>query len=667
MTPSAHPHPALKHLPVAETAPVLDRLVRMVAAVRPQDAGEVRALADRLLAEDGPALREALVARAEAEDAAGRNWMSVPWLLGYLAERRPLPLSTNVVFQVALGRDQPGGAVEDSFERAADVIRRAAAVHLTEARGETEPPVDARGSAIDPAQFACLNGGLREPGQHVDAFRAAEPGAARREVGLFVRGRLFAVPLTHDDGRLLGRAELASAVAQVVEQTRGGAGEAGGGDDGASGGVGSCGIGGGVVGGEPAFGALSALGSAHLAELLPALLQDEANAAVSERLRQMLFTVSLLDGETGTGAGTGAGAGAGDEANADGSDGGPDAVAGHDAAALLQGLTDPSLAWVYRPISYLHRLTDGWTAMHVEHSTVDGATLVEAVCRMQEAAVEATSQAARPAPGPAAEVSGQAGEADVVGKELAWTWPEQLRERATTLLDEAAERAAKLRVDVVRTRRPDVQAAGMKVSLDAVQQLVMALAQRIAFGRVRAHYESVDMREYRAGRTECLRPVTPELVALVEALAAGPVEGRAAVQWRELLVAALDAHRDWVKACKAGHGVDRHLFGLGLAAEAVQERSEALDELTGHPAVRQAREDFLSTTSIGSADQVVRYAFVPSVEDGFGVAYTPGEDWLEFTVSHWAGGAAEPERFLAALERAAECVDELLQAVGRVA
>lgn len=663
MTPSAHPHPALKHLPVAETAPVLDRLVRMVAAVRPQDAGEVRALADRLLAEDGPALREALVARAEAEDAAGRNWMSVPWLQGYLAERRPLPLSTNVVFQVALGRDQPGGAVEDSFERAADVIRRAAAVHLTEAHGETEPPVDARGSAIDPAQFACLNGGLREPGQDVDAFRAAEPGAARREVGLFVRGRLFAVPLTHDDGRLLGRAELASAVAQVVEQTRGGAGEGGGGDDGASGGVGSCGIGGGVVGGELAFGALSALGSAHLAELLPALLQDEANAAVSERLRQMLFTVSLLDGETGTGTGTGTG----EEANADGSDGGPDAMAGQDAAALLQGLTDPALAWVYRPISYLHRLTDGWTAMHVEHSTVDGATLVEAVRRMQQVTVEETSGNARPAPGTAAEVSGQAGKGDVVGKELAWKWPKQLREKATALLDEAAERAAELRVDVVRTRRPDVQAAGMKVSLDAVQQLVMALAQRIAFGRVRGHYESVDMREYQAGRTECLRPVTPELVALVEALAAGPVEGRAAVQWRELLVALLDAHRDWVKACKAGHGVDRHLFGLGLAAEAVQEKSEALDELTGHPAVRQAREDFLSTTSIGSADQVVRYAFVPSVEDGFGVAYTPGEEWLEFTVSHWAGGAAEPERFLAALERAAECVDELLQAVGRVA
>ena len=90
----------------------------------------------------------------------------------------------------------------------------------------------------------------------------------------------------------------------------------------------------------------------------------------------------------------------------------------------------------------------------------------------------------------------------------------------------------------------------------------------------------------------------------------------------------------------------------------------ALTALTGHPAVREAREDFLSTTSIGSAAQVVRYAFAPTVEDGFGVAYTPGEEWLEFTVSHWAGEAAAPERFPAALERAAELVDGMLKAAG---
>lgn len=626
---STSERPALKRLPVAETAEVMDRLVRMVAAVRPQEVEEVRALADRLLAEDGPALRAALLARKETEDAAGRNWMSEPWLQAYFAERRPLPLSTNVVFHAALGRDQPGGAVQDPIERAAELIWRAATVHLAEARGEAEPPVDARGSAIDPAQFACLNGGLREPGDPVDGFRAAEPGAARREVGLFVDGRLLALPLTHDDGRLLGRAELTAAVGRVLEQARDGRGADDGGD-------------------EPAFAAPSALGSEALAEVLPELLEDPENAAAYARLRQMLFTVTLLD-----------------------------EPAGDESEAIRRGLADPGLAWVYRPISYLHRLSDGWTALHAEHSTVDGATLVEAVRRMQEAAVEEGAVDSRTDAGHEATVSRQAEEGAVVGTELAWRWTPQLRATVTGLLGEVAATAADLRVDVVRTRWPDVQAAGMKVSLDAVQQLVMALAQRLAYGRVRGHYESVDMREHRAGRTECLRPVTPELVALVAALAEGPaeegaVQERSTGQWRELLVPALDAHRDWVKACKAGGGVDRHLFGLGLASEAGRDAAAwpapaALTALTGHPAVREAREDFLSTTSIGSAAQVVRYAFAPTVEDGFGVAYTPGEEHLEFTVSHWAGAAAEPERFLAALGQAAERVDALLKRVGQTA
>lgn len=634
---STSERPALKRLPVAETADVMDRLVRMVAAVRPQEVEEVRALADRLLAGQGPALRERLVVRAEAEDAAGRNWMSGPWLQGYFAERRPLPLSTNVVFQVALGRDQPGGVLEDPVLRAADVIRRAGAVHLAEARGQTVPPVDARGSAIDPAQFACLNGGLREPGAGVDSFRAAEPGAARRELGLFVDGRLFAVPLTHDDGRLLGRAELASAVGRVVKGVPGS-------EDASEG---------------PAFGAISALGSERLAELMPALLAEEENAATYERLRQMLFTVTLVDGVA---------EGAGCEVAETVSGGQTAEAVSADARAILRGLTDPSLVWAYRPVSYLHRLADGWTAMHVEHSTVDGATLVEAVRRMQD-----TDQAD--------EADGNTGGLHEP-VELRWSVPPALAARVEWLLEPVARRAAELRVDVVRTRRPDVEAAGMKVSVDAVQQLVMALAQRIAFGRVRGHYESVDMREHQAGRTECLRPVTPELVVLVDALAGDVVEQRSAGEWRQLLVAALDAHRDWVKACKAGGGVDRHLFGLQWAAaepagaggggsegavagpDGMSGGRRALEELTAHPGVQAAREDFLSTTSIGSAAQVVRYAFVPSVQDGFGVAYTPGEGHLEFTVSHWAGEAVGPERFLGALGQAADRVDAVLRRAG---
>ena len=113
-------------------------------------------------------------------------------------------------------------------------------------------------------------------------------------------------------------------------------------------------------------------------------------------------------------------------------------------------------------------------------------------------------------------------------------------------------------------------------------------AQHATYGRVRGVYEAVDMREYQAGRTECLRPVTPEAAAFVRALH----EGHAT---EELFRAALDAHRGWVKACKSARGVDRHLLGLAMMAERTGETSAFFES----PALAAVRHDFLSTTSIG--------------------------------------------------------------------
>ena len=65
-----------------------------------------------------------------------------------------------------------------------------------------------------------------------------------------------------------------------------------------------------------------------------------------------------------------------------------------------------------------------------------------------------------------------------------------------------------------------------------------------------------------------------------------------------------------------------------------------------------ARRDFLSTTSIGGADQVVRYCFAPSVPEGFGIAYTPLTDDGEFCVSFNALTAQRPNEFTANLTKA---------------
>ncbi|WP_408910693.1 choline/carnitine O-acyltransferase [Corynebacterium gottingense] len=71
-----------------------------------------------------------------------------------------------------------------------------------------------------------------------------------------------------------------------------------------------------------------------------------------------------------------------------------------------------------------------------------------------------------------------------------------------------------------------------------------------------------------------------------------------------------------------------------------------------------ARQDFLSTTSIGGADQIVRYAFAPTLPEGFGVAYTPLPKATEYCVSFNADTAERPEKFLRNLARAAELLWE---------
>ncbi|MDY6054541.1 choline/carnitine O-acyltransferase [Micrococcus sp.] len=652
----------MKPLPVPALDATLERLERAVAGV--VDDRTLAATRERIAAAHlagGPAQR-ALEAFAARQDAAGGNWMARAWLGDYLAVRDPLPLSTNVTFQVGGDFGAPG------IDRAARFLHRAAAVHLAQSRGRTVPEVDARGTVLDPAQWACLDGGLRHPRSEQDVLIPGPGVAEGREIGLIRAGRLFVVPAADDAGRPLPEAWFASAVRAVVEATEAdGATEAT-----AAGGAGEDGLGLGFV-------ALSVLGSRVLAAPLERLLEDEHNSAAYRRLAATLFTCTIVD----------------EPADVD-----------HGAAERLRRATvTPGRAWVYKPISYGVSLTDGWIALHCEHSTVDGATLVEVIRRIQAGAGEAgggpvSGTGPGSGNGPAlGEAPGPEVGAHVVLAELTWRVGEGLAAELRCALADYRERAARFRVDVVRVPRPDVSGLGMRVSADFLQQAVMALAQQRAFGRVRSVYESVDMREHVAGRTECLRPVTPAMAALAEVLADGVHSAQdddGAPTLRALFTQALDAHRDWVKACKSGAGVDRHLWGLGKAVEGTlagtsgraddrtkpsdssdsvngadapgsradhgpavvgEEAAAVVRALLADPGVRAAREDFLSTTSIGGAEQIVRYAFAPSVPEGYGVSYTPSEDEFEYCVSSWSGAR---EGFLAQLGPAAAVLAELV-------
>jgi hypothetical protein len=202
---------------------------------------------------------------------------------------------------------------------------------------------------------------------------------------------------------------------------------------------------------------------------------------------------------------------------------------------------------------------------------------------------------------------------------------------------------------IVTVPHPPADQLPFRISADAAQQLILTIAQLLTYGRARGVYEAVDMREYRAGRTECLRAVTPQAVKFASLLLSGNAT-------RQDLDDVLGAHRAWVKACKRGAGVDRHLLGLRFTVAAMEAEGQELTgtEFLTDPGVAATTYDFLSTTSIGGADYFVRYAFVPSVPEGFGISYTPQPESFEYCVTWHPSTADQPDGFLHALPQASD-------------
>lgn len=563
----------LKPLPVPPLDATLPALRHAVSAVADADtlAATERAIED-FQANQGPALQSALEAFAADRDAANSSWLADRWLRDYLTVRTPLQTTSNVGFQINLRTGTSG------LDRAVDILRALALVHLKQADGSMPEEIDGRGNPLDANQWRCFNGALRIPRPDCDEVTFSELGTASRSIGVIVDGHVFDLRITDEQGRLASREQL-RAILEVLRTNSDTAGS---------------------TTGDPAAPALdsrlSYLGSAALAEVpLPAETQAT--------LRDQLFALHLIDDAQAT------------------------------DADLLRDLTfAPGHAWVYKPLTYEINLASNFAAMHVEHSTVDGATLVEAVRRVQEA----VDSDAPTSPSADADVT----PADVAPLKLSPVTPAA----SIPTGDEYA-------VEIIEVPKLAKEELPFKFSADAMSQLILSIAQLLTFGHIRAVYEAVDMREYKAGRTECLRAVTPEAVAFAKQL----VAGKPTV---EALQEALNAHRNWVIGCKTGRGIDRHLWALSFTSE---KQSGAPLELLADPGVKAARTDFLSTTSIGSDAHIIRYVFAPTIPNGFGVNYTPKATSIEYCLTFNRDKAEQPEQFQANLTRAAELLADFLR------
>ncbi|MGB3762600.1 MAG: choline/carnitine O-acyltransferase, partial [Ornithinimicrobium sp.] len=355
----------------------------------------------------------------------------------------------------------------------------------------------------------------------------------------------------------------------------------------------------------PGFTAVSYLGSRRAAPYLERMLGDPHNQHVYAHLTQALFVVHLVR----------------DRADAN--------------EHLTRTAFLPGQAWTYTPITYQIGLADDFVGMHLEHSRVDAATL--------KATIELAQQV------PDAVQRAWDGEETARVESMEWSVPADLAEAVTRDLSAYAVEAEEFEVHRVRVPTPVPQDLSIRISDDALCQWMMLYAQRATYGRVRSTYEAVDLRHFQSGRTECLRSNTPEAVDLVEAM----IHGRAD---QTQLDAALRAHREWIKACKTGQGIDRHLTALGWMAAASGTTLPVLED-SGWD---RLTTDFLSTTSIGDQQQICGMAFAPTSAGGLGINYTPLGEEYEFLLTSRRSQRPEVQMFTEHLGRGAEALTQLL-------
>lgn len=568
------------YLPVPE---LTDTLQRYLETVRPfltdEEFARTTEVVEDFEANDGPKAQEALLRRADEQNEAGASWLTELWLATYLGGRTPLPLTSNVGFQLAWNEDDSG------IERAARLAHRLARVHLDHIRGEIEPLMSPRGQMLCMRQWSYTAGGIRRPHDGQDEIVPGSDDPADREIIVLHRGQAHAVQISDADGAVVSQGALREALHRIVAAA----------DDGSA--------------DEQPFAAWSYLGSDDAARYEAEALSDEHNAAVYERLVQAVFLFTLTDEPA-------------------------DAVEHLRATAF-----DYGHAWPNKPVTYSASLVDDYVGMHIEHTVADGGTLTAVIARAQELDDEGEAERAG------------SDSNDLRLDRLTWRLPEEVSQRLAADVQRYRDAAAAYRIRVVRA--PAITSEAMRLSADALQQFVMAFAQLRTYGQVRGTYESVDMREFQAGRTEALRPVSRQAVALAEAM----VAGRATP---ELLQEALDEHKRRVIACKTGNGIDRHLLGLRIMSTELGLSPELFSDV----AYQRLTTDFLSTTSLGDDLQIPRYVFAPTSQGGIGVGYARHDDGtvFEYLLDYTDARADDIGDFADALEEGTAVLGEVVAA-----
>ncbi|KAL8621111.1 hypothetical protein ACOMHN_048153 [Nucella lapillus] len=165
-----------------------------------------------------------------------------------------------------------------------------------------------------------------------------------------------------------------------------------------------------------------------------------------------------------------------------------------------------------------------------------------------------------------------------------------------------------------------------RLSPDAYIQVTLQLAYYRLFGEPCATYESGSLRQFQLGRTDTIRSCSVDTLAFTQAMEDRTVPASAKVA---LFQQAIKSHRKYTNEVVSGHGIDRHLLGLKLAA---LEAGHNIPQLHLDTAFLASTYFKLSTSQVATKHDAAM-CFGPGVPDGFGCCYNPMETRLNFSLT----------------------------------
>ncbi|MGI5217696.1 choline/carnitine O-acyltransferase [Nocardia sp. CA-290969] len=527
------------------------------------------------------------------------SWLDRFWPSRYLGRRDRIALNANFFF---LFRDDTALAASTAAgqaERAAGLV--AAAVDYKLALDQEEiPPVTQRGQQLSMWQNKYLFSETRIPGVEQDTVRVPYsddwPGPSdARHILVLHRGSMFRMDVLGPDGDPYAFEDLVGGLRTILKSAT-----------------------------EPApagtsVGHLTTAARADWARARAELLTDPHNAAALDTIETALFSVCLEDFAPR------------DEL--------------HACDTLLHG--DSANRWFDKSVSFIV-FADGQTGINIEHCGLDGTTVLSFVDTLLATPVTGhTERSGARDQGlpPVEQIEFRLDDdqkAAVVAAGAAFA--QYAADNATTTVS----------FDDFGTTR----AKQLGISPDAFAQLSYQLAHRRSKGLTGATYESIATRQYRNGRTEAMRVITPEMVVFVDTMLDPGADTAAKLAATR---AAAGAHVARAKQCQSGEAPEQHLWEL----EWIQRRRGAELGVTdpiplySSPGWTVLRDDYLSTSSAPSVN--IRYfGFGSTSPKCIGIAYVLLPDRWNLYLATPAAVAGEMYTFADHLRTAVAELEALL-------